>query len=339
MIERNVHLIATLAVEKTKSPQLDLMMGFHPKEKRLLTDDEENIDHIIRLIGYVSMDSILAASESDPLCRNALLWLKYFPQIKQFSAYTGNELYTKLWETALQEQTILHLAYAFYPKSAVINHAEWKAVDNAAQTLQYRIDESLATDIRTKGKISWTLPFPAGSSLGKIIEAQAGLSKELKAKIGVTNYAPGLLCNYLLLRDKSLENILNPYQFEELAGMIFTEEGWKVAVTQRSRDGGKDVIAQKEIDGRLTIAYIQAKRHKENNKVGITKVKEFVATVAGDKVDIGYIVTTSSFSKPALQWLKEKGIDIATIELIDRQKLLCLMENIATSKIPVYLKI
>jgi hypothetical protein len=339
MIERNVQLIAALAVEKDKSSQLDLMMGLHPEEKRWLSEDEENLDHIIPLIGYVSMESIVAASKSDPLCKNALLWIKHFPQIKQFAAYRGDELYTKLWESALHKQSILHLAYAFYLKSAVINREEWEAVNNAAKSLQHNIDKSLTTDGRTKGKICWTLPFPAESSLGRIIEAQAGINKDLKARIGVTNYAPGLLCNYLLLRDKSLENILDPYQFEEIAGMIFAEEGWKVSVTQRSRDGGKDIIAQKEIDGRLTVAYIQAKRHKEKNKVGITKVKEFVATVAGDKVDIGYIVTTSSFSKPALRWLKEKGIDIATIELIDRQKLLRLMENIATSKIPVYLKI
>lgn len=339
MMERNIHLIAALAVEKDKSSQLDLMMGFHPEEKRLLTEDEENIDHIIRLIGYVSMESIVSASKSDSLCKNALLWLKYFPQIKRFAVYRGDELYTKLWETTLHEQTVLHLAYAFYPKSAVINHAEWKTVDNAAKTLQRHIDETLATDVRMKGKICWTLPFPAESSLGKIIEAQAGLDKDLKAKIGVTNYAPGLLCNYLLFRDKSIEEILDPYQFEQLTGMIFAEKGWKVSVTQKSRDGGKDVIAQREIDNQLTVAYIQAKRYKEKNKVGIKEVKEFVATVAGDKADIGYMVTTSHFSNPAEHWLQSKGVDIATIELIDRHKLLRLMEDIAASKIPAYLKI
>ncbi|GJQ51119.1 MAG: hypothetical protein HKUEN01_35050 [Candidatus Kuenenia stuttgartiensis] len=339
MIERNVHLIAAVAAEKNKSSQLDLMMGFHPEEKRLLTEDEENLNHIIPLIGYVSMESIVAGAKSDPLCRDALLWVKCFPQIKQFATFRGDELHTKLWESALRESTVLHLAYAFYPKSATIDRTAWDNVNNAAKTLQHHIDKSLATDIRTKGKTCWTLPFPAESSLGKIIEGQAGLGKDIKARIGVTNYAPGLLCNYLLHRNKSIEEVLDPYQFEELAGMIFTEEGWKVTITQKSRDGGKDVIAQKEINNKLIIAYIQAKLHKEKNKVGITKVKEFVATVAGDKVDKGYIVATSPFSKPAKQWLQEKGIDLATVELIDRQKLLRLMEDIAVSKIPAYLKI
>jgi restriction system protein len=121
--------------------------------------------------------------------------------------------------------------------------------------------------------------------------------------------------------------------------MLFAEEGWKISVTQKSRDGGKDVIAQKEIDNQKTIAYIQAKRYKGKNKVGIKEVKEFVATVAGDKVDIGYVVTTSSFSNPAKNWLQNKGVDIATVELIDRHKLLRLMEDIASSKIPAFLKI
>jgi hypothetical protein len=338
MTERYVQLIAALAVEKSKSLQFDLMMGFHPEEKRILTEDEDDIDHIIRFIPYaLQMGEIAATNHSDPSYRNALLWLKYFPQLQEFLAYRGDELHRKLWEITLYEQTILRLAYIFYPKNS-INHTEWKVVDENAKILQQQIDTSLDIDIRMRGKVCCTLPFPAQSALGKIIETQAGLSQDLKTKIGLTNYAPGLLCNYLLCRNKTFEEILNPYQFEQLTGMIFAEEGWKVSPTKQTRDGGKDIIAQKEIDNKLTVAYIQAKRYAEQNKVGISEVKEFVATVAGDKVDTGYMVTTSYFSKPAKQWLHNKGTDIATVELIDRPKLFQQMENIATAEIPVYLK-
>jgi hypothetical protein len=124
----------------------------------VLTEDEEDIDHIVRLIQFVDMSQIIkAAKKSDSLSKNALLWMRYFPQIEQFSSYRNDELYTKLWETALQGHSVLHLAYAFYPKNALINHTEWKSVSNAANTLQRHIDETLATDTRMKGKISWTL--------------------------------------------------------------------------------------------------------------------------------------------------------------------------------------
>lgn len=67
------------------------------------------------------------------------------------------------------------------------------------------------------------------------------------------------------------------------------------------------------------------------------KVKEFVATVAGDKVDKGFFVTTSYFTEPAKRWLKDKGASLATIEMIDRQSLETKMQHIANREIAVYL--
>jgi len=90
------------------------------------------------------------------------------------------------------------------------------------------------------------------------------------------------------------------------------------------------------IEGIPTVAYVQAKRYS-TKKVGIREVKEFVATVAGDKIDQGIIVTTSYFSKDSAEWLQTKGVSLANVEFVDRVKLEARMRKIADAEMAAYL--
>ena len=334
--KKYVEITAALAVEHSVSSRLDLLMGFHPEEKRQLSEHEE-AHHITYLLHYVKLSEIISSQDEDFYCRTAMLWLKYFPELIDISHLKDQEMYHVLWERVLKDAHVLHLAYAFYPFGPS-NLKTYRDIKRAASELQCEIDRLMTNEPRAKGKITWTLPFPAVGPLGDAIEQKVGLSYDLKSKIGLTNYAPGLICNYLLSRAMPLENLLNPYQFEDLTGFLFKEEGWEVEITSKSRDGGKDVIARRIDTGIPFVAYVQAKRNRESRKVGISEVKEFVATVAGDNVDVGYLVTTSYFSKPATQWLRDKGHRLASVELIDRRKLIERMQRIADSDTAVFLK-
>lgn len=117
--------------------------------------------------------------------------------------------------------------------------------------------------------------------------------------------------------------------------MLFQEEGWEVTKMRHTRDGGKDIIAKQMIGETPTIAYIQAKMYS-HRPVGIEVVKEFVATVAGDRIDKGFIVTTSYFSRPSATWLQTKGVSIAAIELVDRTQLESKIQKIADAESTAY---
>lgn len=119
--------------------------------------------------------------------------------------------------------------------------------------------------------------------------------------------------------------------------MVYEKEGWEVVQMPKSRDGGKDVIAKQIVAGVPVVAYVQAKRYSQSHPVGISVIKEFVATVAGDGVDKGFIVTTSYFSKPSVGWLNEKGASLATVELVDRLELEKKMQQIADLEMAAYL--
>jgi Restriction endonuclease len=334
--KKYVEITASVAVEHSLSSRLDLLMGLHPEEKRQLTEDEE-AHCITSLLRFVKLSEIVKSQDQYVDSRTAVLWLKYFPELMELSRLDRPDIYRPLWEVTLKDVQILHLAYAFYPEG-LSNLEKEREMRRAANNLQREIDRSLADDPLAKGKITWTFPFPAECSLGDIIEQKTGLSYDLKSKLGLTSYSPGLICNYLLSRCIPLENIVNPYQFEDLTGLLFKEEGWDVELTSKSRDGGKDVIARRTDAGMPFVAYVQAKRNRKSHKVSISEVKEFVATVAADNVNAGYFVTTSYFSKPATQWLQDKGHRLATVELIDRGKLIEKVQRIADSDVAVYLK-
>ncbi|MGH7451555.1 MAG: restriction endonuclease, partial [bacterium] len=310
--------------------------GLHPEEKRQLNEDEE-AHCITPLLQFVKLSEIVKSQDKYMDSRTAVLWLKYFPELIELSRLDMKDMYRALWERVLKNAQILRLAYAFYP-DGLSNLEKQRKIRGAANDLQLEIGRLLTDDPIAKGKITWTCRFPAVGSVGETIEQKAGLSYNLKSKIGLTSYAPGLICNYLLSRTIPLERVLNPYQFEDLTGLLFQEEGWDVELTSKSRDGGKDIIARRKDAGIPFVAYVQAKRNRKSRTVSISEVKEFVATVAADNVNTGYFVTTSYFSKPATQWLHEKGYRLATVELIDRNKLIEKVQRIADSDVAVYLK-
>ncbi len=329
-------LTAAFTMPQEIASRFELLLGVHPEEQRHLSEEEE--ERPLALLRYVRRQDLLSIQHPQGIEKLALLWLEFFPEIDDY-LHTP-DFYESLTKKVFEEVEILNLAYAFYPvafsgKEGEQNLTRYKEIREAAEQIQRTIEENVDVNPRARGKVTWTLPFPANGLLGRIAEHKAGLSTILKQRLGLNNYKPGLLCNFLLHHHIPMARLLDPHQFEDLTGMIFQEEGWNVTRMRQTRDGGKDIIAKQVIEGAPTIAYIQAKRYS-TKKVGIREVKEFVATVAGDKVDKGIIVTTSYFSKPATQWLQERGVSLATVELVDRTLLESRILEIADAETAAY---
>lgn len=337
--EKSVKMIASFSMTGEFAPAFELLLGIHPEEQRHLNEDEEQAVFMLR---YFKKSDLLKIKNPNSAIEIALLWLKHYPGIETLVSVSDHDLYDVLWKSAFEKAEPLRIGYAFYP--AGFNATSFgevlqktKKVDNAAKLIQQEIEELSSFDPRSQGKITWTLPFPADGPLGKVVENKAGLSAEFKKRIGLTRYSPGLLCNYLLQRNVAIEKVINPDQFEDLATIIFQEEGWSAEKTRKTRDGGKDVIARRLLGDKPFLAYIQAKRYKETRKVGISEVKEFVATVAGDGIDKGFIVTSSYFSRDSVKWLTTKGISLANVEMINRKELVSRMQKIADADTAAYL--
>ncbi|MFC2099672.1 restriction endonuclease [Candidatus Bipolaricaulota bacterium] len=110
---------------------------------------------------------------------------------------------------------------------------------------------------------------------------------------------------------------LSPRAFESLVADIWEAMGYSTRVTQRSRDGGIDVLASR---AGKTVA-IQAKRYKETS-VGVQEIRQYASLALRDGIDRVVVVTTSTFTGPARA--EAKSLEV---ELIDGRALSKLLQQ------------
>ena len=104
----------------------------------------------------------------------------------------------------------------------------------------------------------------------------------------------------------------DPIFFEKLVVKLLDTMGYSgkngnVTVTTQSNDGGIDGIINQDPLGTSTV-YLQVKRYAEQNVVGRPAVQGFYGALASVNADRGVFITTSTFSKGALEFARNQGI-------------------------------
>lgn len=117
---------------------------------------------------------------------------------------------------------------------------------------------------------------------------------------------------------------LEPCEFEEFVAEVFRRIGFHADVTQKTHDGGKDIVATFELGGVLYTTYFECKRYAPDRPVGVNVVRELYAVMEREHVDKGVIVTTSRFTKGAVS---EAQMLNGRIKLIDLDELHRLMRS------------
>lgn len=127
------------------------------------------------------------------------------------------------------------------------------------------------------------------------------------------------------LLNKVLE--LSPAFFEKLVVELLVKMGYGGSIKDagkaigRSGDEGIDGTIKEDKLG-LDIIYIQAKRWKPGNVVGRPEIHKFVGALAGQGAKKGIFITTSNFTKDALEYTTRNETKIV---LIDGEQLTQLM--------------
>lgn len=125
-----------------------------------------------------------------------------------------------------------------------------------------------------------------------------------------------------VLNDPQAMYDLEPWQFEECVADVFRRQGVNLTVTQKTRDGGKDIVATFEMGGVLYNTYFECKKYAPNRPVDVKIVRELFAVMERDRIDKGVIVTSSYFTTDAKTEAKKLGIG-----LIDHKELVELMNS------------
>lgn len=108
---------------------------------------------------------------------------------------------------------------------------------------------------------------------------------------------------------------------EHLVERLYKAMGYSTVLTPCTRDGGRDVIASKEEKGAKIQILVQVTRPHSPVRVGA--VRQVQGVVATERASKGVILTTSRFTKDALE-LEKKD---ARLELIARKDFIRLMNS------------
>jgi len=134
---------------------------------------------------------------------------------------------------------------------------------------------------------------------------------------------------------------LNTWQFfEDLVVDLMVKMGYGGSRNKagksikRTSDEGIDGVISEDKLG-LDVIYLQAKLWKEETSIGRPEIQKFVGALHGQRAKKGIFITTTSFSQPAVDYVK--SIDPKVI-LIDGETLTNLMieYNVGTTPIETY---
>ena len=117
--------------------------------------------------------------------------------------------------------------------------------------------------------------------------------------IVVANQVNEKLIDYFSKHPNELK-IINRRLFEEFIAELFLGFGYNVELTQRTRDGGRDIVAIKNSETELKYL-IECKRPDPGTKIGVKPVRELLGVKQDERATKAILVTTSYFSKDALQ--------------------------------------
>ena len=89
-------------------------------------------------------------------------------------------------------------------------------------------------------------------------------------------------------------------EFEELVCEMLDKKGYKVNLTNQTRDGGKDIIiVENNLLGSFLI-YVECKHYSPDHPIGVKLVRELYGTISADNATAGLLITSSYFSKDAI---------------------------------------
>jgi hypothetical protein len=105
--------------------------------------------------------------------------------------------------------------------------------------------------------------------------------------------------------------------FEELVAELLAREGFATTLTPTTCDGGRDVLASLILPTGPILCLVECKRYAKHRPVRIEHVRSLFGTVTSEGATNGLIVTTSSFTKPAKQFVHRHSYRLALKEHAD----------------------
>jgi len=168
--------------------------------------------------------------------------------------------------------------------------------------------------------------------MGKITQASRLLlynQEELthsEIQLKLADLSPSFYVLGKILKGSSFLDGLHWREFEELIADLLESDGYQVQLGPGTKDGGKDIIAMKELEGHGWFMSVwQAKKLRPGKKVELSVIRELADTRQKQNASKGIIVTSTYLTRGALDRVTE---DRFLLGKVDRDDLLQWIQRI-----------
>jgi Restriction endonuclease/DnaB-like helicase N terminal domain len=121
-----------------------------------------------------------------------------------------------------------------------------------------------------------------------------------------------------ILEEGSFLDRLHWRAFEELVADLLEKDGYRVQLGPGTKDGGKDIIAMKELEGHGWFMSVwQAKKLKPEKKVELSVIRELADTRQKQNASKGIIVTSTYLTRGALDRVTEDRFLLGKVDRDD----------------------
>lgn len=114
-----------------------------------------------------------------------------------------------------------------------------------------------------------------------------------------------------IAKNPSYMHKMTPRDFEEMMARLFAELGYSVELTQKTRDGGKDIYIAKKNEIGNFLFLVECKKYAPNHPVGIDVIRNLYGVIGMEDTNPtgGIIATTSHFTRDAQKQIIEKKLE------------------------------
>ncbi|MCK5267360.1 MAG: restriction endonuclease [Spirochaetes bacterium] len=125
------------------------------------------------------------------------------------------------------------------------------------------------------------------------------------------------------IENPSLLDNLSPKTFEKLVASVFHSMGYKITLTPPVRDGGYDMMLEKDDPVSPIKAIVEVKKYSPGRKIGLATLREIAGVAMLNNVNIAILVTSNYLTKQALEFVGS----IPTLQVIDRNRFIELISK------------
>ena len=150
----------------------------------------------------------------------------------------------------------------------------------------------------------------------KVEDEATDIAREINARLVIVQYLPFKILR-AVTENPYLMKGLRPREFEELIAELLNQHDFEnIILTERSGDGGRDVIATKRFLNVPMLFAFECKQYSKN--VGVEKLRTLLGTISHGrtKANIGVLATTAKLTRGARDFIAHEPM-LSALEFND----------------------